>query len=126
MAKTPLHCGITLRLYRENKVFGPGVAELLETVRTTHSLRSAAMKMDMAYSKAWKLIQEAEKGLGFGLLDTATGGRQGGGATLTEAAETLLTQYRAFETESKQAVEAAYQKHLMDFLEAATAGKPKG
>ena len=32
MPKTPLHYGITLRLYRDDKVFGPGVAELLETV----------------------------------------------------------------------------------------------
>ena len=25
MGKTPLHCGMTLRLYRDAKVFGPGV-----------------------------------------------------------------------------------------------------
>ena len=125
MAKTPLHCGITLRLYRDSKVFGPGVAELLETVRNTRSLRSAAMKMDMAYSKAWKVINEAEKGLGFTLLDTATGGKQGGGATLTDDAERLLTHYRAFETESKRAVEAAYQKHFMGYLDAVQAEKPK-
>ena len=56
MPKKRLHYGITLRLYREDKVFGPGVAELLETIAATHSLRSAAMRMDMAYSKAWKVI----------------------------------------------------------------------
>lgn len=112
MAKTPLHCGITLRLYRDEKVFGPGVAKLLETVRDTHSLRAAAMRMDMAYSKAWKVVKEAEKGLGYSLLDTATGGRQGGGATLTPKAEALLTRYRAFETESRQAVEAAYARYF--------------
>lgn len=112
MPKTPLHCGITLRLYREEKVFGPGVAELLETVRETHSLRSAAMRMDMAYSKAWKVIKEAEKGFGFALLDSATGGRQGGGATLTPEADVLLSRFRAFEAECKQAMEIAYQRHL--------------
>ncbi len=112
MAKPPLHCGITLRIYREDKVFGPGVAELLETVRETHSLRAAAMRMDMAYSKAWKVIKTAETGLGFPLLLTATGGRQGGGASLTEQAEKLLTDYRAFERECKQAVDAAYERHF--------------
>lgn len=115
MPQTPLHCGITLRLYREEKVFGPGVAELLETVRTTRSLRSAAMRMDMAYSKAWKMVKEAEKGFGFTLLDTATGGRQGGGATLTAEAEMLLGRYRAFERECKQAAEAAYMKHFSSY-----------
>ncbi len=112
MGKTPLHCGITLRLYREEKVFGPGVAELLETVRDTRSLRSAAMRMDMAYSKAWKVIKAAEKGLGYPLLDTATGGRQGGGATLTPEAESLIERFRAFEKESKEAVEAAYARYF--------------
>ena len=112
MPKTPLHYGITLRLYRDDKVFGPGVAELLETVRDTHSLRSAAIRMDMAYSKAWKVIKAAEKGFGFALLDSATGGRQGGGATLTPEAETLLARFRAFEAECRQAVDGAYQKHL--------------
>ena len=115
MAKVPLHYGMTIRLYREEKVFGPGVAELLETVKETRSLRSAAMKMDMAYSKAWKVIKAAEKGLGFPLLDSMTGGRQGGGATLTERAETVLTQYRAFEKECRQAVEAAYQKYFAQY-----------
>lgn len=115
MAKTPLHCGLTLRLYREEKVFGPGVAELLETVRDTRSLRSAAMRMDMAYSKAWKVIKEAEKGMGFSLLDTATGGKQGGGATLTQEAETLLERFRALESETKQAALAAYERYFSEY-----------
>jgi molybdate transport repressor ModE-like protein len=112
MSDTPLHFGISLRLYRDDKVFGPGVAELLETVRETNSLRSAAMRMDMAYSKAWKVVKSAEKGLGYPLLNSATGGKQGGGATLTAQAEDLLRRYRAFEKESKQAVEAAYEHYF--------------
>ena len=112
MKNTPLHCGISLRLYRDEKVFGPGVAELLETIRETHSLRSAAMKMDMAYSKAWKVVKTAEKGMGYPLLDSATGGSRGGGATLTPQAEELLTRYRAFEKECKEAVEAAYGRYF--------------
>ena len=115
MAKVPLHCGMTVRLYREEKVFGPGVAELLETVRETHSLRSAAIRMDMAYSKAWRVIKDAENGFGFALLCTATGGKQGGGATLTQRAEELLTRYRAFEVECRLAMEAAYTRHLSGY-----------
>ena len=115
MAIKPLHYGMTLRLYREDKIFGPGVAELLGTVRQTHSLRSAAMRMDMAYSKAWKVIKEAEKGFGFPLLDSATGGRLGGGATLTAEAEKLLADFQAFESEVRQAADAAYIKHLKGY-----------
>ena len=93
MPKTPLHYGITLRLYRDDKVFGPGVAELLETVRDTHSLRSAAIRMDMAYSKAWTVVRNAEDGLGFHLLTSTAGGKHGGGAVLTDEARQMLTAY---------------------------------
>ena len=57
---TPLRPVITARLYREGKCFGPGVAMLLRRVRTLRSLRAAAMDMDMAYSKAWTILRNAE------------------------------------------------------------------
>ena len=36
---------ISIRIFRETKCFGPGVAELLRHVREAHSLRGAAMTM---------------------------------------------------------------------------------
>ena len=81
MSDAALHPAVTLRLYTDHKCFGPGVAMLLRRVRELHSLRSAAMDMDMAYSKAWTILREAERGLGFKLLHSTTGGRGGGGAT---------------------------------------------
>ena len=111
--KTALHCGLTIRLYREEKVFGPGVAQLLETIDQTHSLRSAAMQMNMAYSKAWKVIKAAEEGFATSLLDTAVGGKRGGGATLTPAARDLLQRYRAFERECKEQAEIAYRRYFV-------------
>lgn len=83
MAETKLHPVITVRLYTDEKCFGPGVAMLLERVDRLHSLRSAAMDMDMAYSKAWTILRNAEKCLGFKLISSTTGGRHGGGAVLT-------------------------------------------
>lgn len=109
---TALHCGITIRLYKEDKVFGPGVARLMELVEQTGSLRAAAGEMKMAYSKAWTILKNAERGLGFALLTTATGGMGGGGAQLTEEGKTFLLDYRAFETESREAVETLYRRHF--------------
>ena len=72
---------LTLRLLtNEERIFGPGVAELLERVREHHSLRSAAASMEMAYSKAWRIVRTAEEGMGCKLLSSSTGGRHGGGA----------------------------------------------
>lgn len=97
MAKEQLRYTITVRIYGEEKCFGPGVAELLERVDRLKSLRKATISMDMAYSKAWKIITVAEKNLGFKLLDSVTGGKGGGGAQLTREARDFLASYRRFE-----------------------------
>ena len=74
---------LSCRLFTDAKCFGPGVAQLLHAVQELHSLRAAALSMDMAYSKAWTIIKNSEKALGFSLLDSTTGGKGGGGAALT-------------------------------------------
>ena len=85
---------MTVRFYAaDNKVFGPGIAELLHRVRAYHSLRAAAQSMNMAYSKAWTVLRSAEDQLGFKLLHSSTGGRGGGGAVLTEEGAQLLARY---------------------------------
>lgn len=87
---------VTVRIFAEEKCFGPGIAILLSQVRQTRSLRAAAMSIGMAYSKAWTIIKNAEAGLGFKLLDSTTGGKHGGGATLTPQAEAILPAYESY------------------------------
>ena len=89
---------LSLRVFGEEKIFGPGIAELLERVDQTHSLRKATMDMGMAYSKAWRIVKTAENALGFPLLDSAAGGKGGGGAKLTERGRRFLNAYRKFES----------------------------
>ena len=86
----------TCRLFTDSKAFGPGVAELLHRVEELKSLRSAAASMEMAYSKAWTIIKNSEKALGYSLLTSTTGGKNGGGAVLTEEGNSLLRKYDAF------------------------------
>ena len=55
---------MTVRFYAaDHKVFGPGIAQLLHRVQEYHSLRAAALSMDMAYSKAWTVLRTAEEQL---------------------------------------------------------------
>ena len=75
---------LAVRLFSDEKCFGPGVAQLLHRVQELHSLRAAAMSMNMAYSKAWTITKHAQAALGFPLLHSITGGRGGGGAELTD------------------------------------------
>lgn len=85
---------MTVRFYAgEDKVFGPGIAQLLHRVVEYHSLRGAALSMNMAYSKAWTVLRTAEEQLGFKLLHSSTGGKGGGGAVLTAEGAALLERY---------------------------------
>lgn len=113
---TPLRPVITARLYREGKCFGPGVAMLLRRVRTLRSLRAAAMDMDMAYSKAWTMVRRCEGVLGFSLLTSATGGRGGGGAALTQEARTLLACYHDYRAQLEHYAQALFAKTFAPFL----------
>lgn len=91
--KNELRAVLSLRLFTDRKCFGPGVAELLRRVDEHHSLRAAAQSMQMAYSKAWTIMKNAEEGLGVKLLVSSTGGKNGGGATLTDDARAMLEAY---------------------------------
>ena len=79
-----------------NKFFGEGPLRLLRSVERTGSLRSAAMEMEMAYSKASKLLKQAEANLGFPLTTRSTGGRDGGGSVLTPEGKQWLCQYESY------------------------------
>lgn len=98
-----------LRLYEDDiKFFGPGVAALLERIPDAGSLRAAAASMNMAYSKAWKIMHRAEEMLGFPLLESHIGGAGGGGAAVTERAQIFLACYREFETRLHQTADRLF------------------
>lgn len=107
---------ISVRIFAEEKCFGPGIAALLNRVREHHSLRAAAMSMGMAYSKAWTILKASEAGLGFKLLHSTTGGKHGGGATLTPEAESLLRAYESYCAAIKTYSESLFEETFHDFL----------
>ena len=111
-----LRLTVTLRLLDDGgqRRFGPGVAVLLEEVREKRSLRAAAGSMGMAYSKAWRIVRDAEEALNCKLLRSTIGGRHGGGAALTEEAEALLTAYQLLRDEVSAFAQERYQEHFRD------------
>ena len=72
-----------------NYTFG----SLLEGVAATGSLAGAAARLRVPYRTAWTRLREIEAGLGFKVLDTQTGGPDGGGSTLTPAAREVLERF---------------------------------
>lgn len=80
----------------EKKFFGEGPCKLLKLIEETGSLRAAAIEMGMAYTKALKLVRNAERSLGYPLTTRATGGKNGGGSTLTPEGKEWLQKYEAY------------------------------
>ena len=109
---------LTPRFYQNGaRVFGPGVAELLKRVQEHHSLRAAALSMEMAYSKAWQIIRTAEDGFGCKLLNSTIGGRHGGGAVLTPEGEEILSAYERFAAEIGDYSQACFREAFRDWID---------
>ena len=92
------------------KFFGEGPARLLRGIEETGSLRAAAMSMDMAYTKALKLMKHAEEALGFSLITRTTGGKTGGGSLLTLEGKQWLHQYETYRDACIKANQELYRK----------------
>ena len=85
------------------KFFGEGPYLLLKGLEETGSLRAAALQMEMAYTKALKLIAHAENALGFSLTTRKIGGSKGGGSQLTEQGKEWIKTYEAYRAACEQA-----------------------
>ena len=94
------------------KFFGEGPCRLLHVVEQTGSLRAAAGAMGMAYTKALKLLRQAEQALGFALTERAAGGRDGGGSRLTPQGKEWLDTYERY----RDACVAANRRLYLEFF----------
>ena len=92
------------------KFFGEGPYRLLRAVEETGSLRAAAGTMDMAYTKALKMLRHAEQAVGAPLTTRSTGGKDGGGSRLTPEGKELLSQYEAYRDQCAEANRRIYHQ----------------
>jgi len=76
---------------------GPGKIDLLRKVGECGSISAAARAQGVPYKRAWLLIDSLNRGFATPVLDTAIGGKAGGGARLTPLGEALVTAYDALE-----------------------------
>lgn len=108
----PIRYQMKLRLYRREKFFGPGVAELLQRMERTGSLSSASREMGMSYSKAWKITKKSEEDVGIPLMKKTSGGPGGGHTELTPEGRDFLSRYEGFCREAGQAVDEIFKKYF--------------
>ena len=115
---------LKVRLYLEDaeagKFMGEGPFEILTKTQELGSLSKASSALGISYTKSYNLIKKTEKVLGKDLLDRKKGGKARSGATLTVFGEKFLLLYDEFQKESKNLIQATYnkfEKKLIDIKE---------
>jgi len=81
----------------EGTFLGTGRVMLLERIREHGSISAAARSMKMSYRQAWQLVQSMNTHSAQPLVTSSTGGKGGGGATLTDTGERAILLFREVE-----------------------------
>jgi molybdate transport system regulatory protein len=76
---------------------GPGKIDLLEAIHRSGSLSQAARDLGMSYRRAWLLVDSLKNSFRESVTVAATGGKGGGGVTLTRFGQQLIRSYRQLE-----------------------------
>ena len=106
-----MRAATSIYLFKEDvRFFGEGPCRLLRGVQECGSLRAAATRMNLSYSKAIAMVNRVEEALGFPLTEKQIGGKGGGGSVLTEEAISFLEKYEAYR-------EACYEANRKLYLE---------
>jgi molybdate transport system regulatory protein len=107
MASTPAsspEIKLRLRITHEGEdAFGPGKAQLLESLLETASLNRTAKEMKMSYVKALALARAMNAHFTEPLVVLSRGGTKGGGAQVTETGRLVLSEYHAMREASEKA-----------------------
>lgn len=99
----PINASITLKSDGPSSVNGDRV-RLLEAVAREGSISAGAKQVGITYKAAWDWIDALSNLFGQPMLDTRTGGKAGGGATLTPAGAKVIEAYRRMEAEMARVV----------------------
>ena len=90
---------------------GPGRARLVTLIGETGSISAAAREMGMSYRRAWQLVEALNKSFNEPVVLTATGGKRGGGAVVTDFGKRMVEDYQGMEARAS----AAIANDLRDF-----------
>lgn len=84
----------------------PG-ADLLEQIDACGSLSEAARRLNYGYRRAWMLVDGMNRRWPRPLVETATGGKRGGGSRLTDLGRTALRCYRDAQIQVEATLDSA-------------------
>jgi molybdate transport system regulatory protein len=96
----------------EEIAFGPGKADLLAAIASIGSITAAGKHLGMSYRRAWTLVDSMNRCFKNPLVESVTGGNQGGGTRLTATGIEVLNYYKAL----RQDIQAINTTHSSKFL----------
>jgi molybdate transport system regulatory protein len=88
--------------------------ELLEAIEANGSLSRAAEALDIPYRTAWERVKATEGEVGFRLLDSESGGADGGGSRLTPEARDLCRRFRRVSSGIQEVVSRRFAAEFGD------------
>lgn len=110
MTEPTLKVRVRIMAEDEQIAFGPGKAQLLESLLTTGSLNRTAAEMKMSYVKALALTRTMNEQFAQPLVELARGGRQGGGTQVTALGRKVLTEYQAMAAATEKAARPSWRR----------------
>lgn len=108
---------VEVRLEREKKFFDERAKLLLVLLKEMKTMGKTCQHMALSKRKAWDIINEMERELGFKVVDRRHGGRDGGSTELTEKGEEFLYRYLELENEIKKYAHKRFQELFGDYIE---------
>ncbi len=97
-----LHPFVRISIEKENLFFNSKAKLLLILIQETGSVRSACKHIALSYSKAWNMLNQLEKELGYEVVKRKHGGNNGGETYLTNEGIEFLKKYQQFEQNVRQ------------------------
>jgi molybdate transport system regulatory protein len=87
---------------KDGTFLGHGRVVLMERIRELGSITKAAKSMGMSYRHAWRLVDSMNRQSPRPFVVTATGGKNGGGAVVTEDGERAIRLFWKFDEEFRE------------------------
>ena len=104
-------------LCKGGSLYDPRLSMLLHLVEETRSVRDACSLMQISYSAAWNMLNQAEEELGFPLVDRVRGGSEGSGSVMTPKGQALMEAYDRYAAHLHQEARKLYQTYFATILD---------
>lgn len=118
MGRGELHIECRMQMAVDGVVMDEELMLLLEMIRCTGSIQMASDCVNSSYTNSWKRIKNLEQQLEMPIIESAIGGKRGGGSCLTKQGELLIETFRKIKKEGdKLANSQKIENFLAEFIE---------